>query len=126
MDIISGSELPDKVLKALRISNNPKNTNPWGNDFYEMSNFQWINAKHSDYKIVVDKKSGGFFGREPTELYLNGYKIILHRDFKKGSPPFILYEKQLYFLLTINFNTIGDDIINAEFGKINMEKYLEK
>ena len=80
MQIVKGEELPIQVLDALRISNNPTNTNPWGKNFLEKRSFQWIcegNCNY-EYELDIDESSGGFFGRAPTILYVNGFEIILN------------------------------------------------
>jgi len=125
MQIVKGEELPIQVLDALRISNNPSNTNPWGKNFLEKSSFQWIcedNCNY-EYELDIDEGSGGFFGRDPTILHLNGFEIILYRNFKEGKSPYILFDNDLYFIVTVNYN-YSNDIIHADFGKIDFKKYL--
>ena len=75
------------------------------------------------YELDIDESSGGFFGRDSTILYLNGFQIVLNRKFKEGKPPYILFDNYLYFIVTVNYNYF-EDIIHADFGKIDFEKYL--
>ena len=114
-------EIPDTVSKTLIISHNPKNSNPWGENFWTMNSFQNLDTSPNRFSLKVDKY-GGASGYRPSEMKMNGYNFILFRKFQEGEPPYLLFNQKLYFLVK---NSHRSNLDSSTVGIIDLSGYLK-
>jgi len=115
-------EIPEPV-KQILISKHQQGVD--AETYFEEKNIFICADKECEFTMEIDKVSRSYGATYPPKVFINGYTINLYKEFGKGENPFILYNKNLYFLIVRPYEQRKENVNYEIYGKIDLSDYLD-